>query len=176
MLNGCFVNPSSATKLVWGSPGQDCTGPRPDCFLKEGYGFHPPHLPQSPHCSPAVCAGASSISFPVLSPPFIPLALPTPSLCSPHLQSDSLQMLRASELDWRCVVRVCGLGSAERLLTGWMRASNTVYFNLFRMLELCSAFLLGLPCPASSFHPSQLQCRLTGPGPSDRHFPQHLPV
>lgn len=79
MLNGCFVNPSSATKLVWGSPGQDYIG---SCFLKEGYRSHPSPLPRSPHQTPAVCAGASSISFPAplpsLSP--IPLELPPPPL------------------------------------------------------------------------------------------------
>lgn len=84
MLNGCFVNPSSATKLVWGSPGQDCTGPGPDCFLKEGYGFHPPLLPQSPHHSPAVCARAlfhllsCSLPSPHPSSSPYPLCLPPP--------------------------------------------------------------------------------------------------
>lgn len=54
----------------------------------------------------------------------------------------------------RCCVRVSSAGavwsecvvssSAERLLTGWMRESNAVYFNLFRMPELCPEFLLSL--------------------------------
>lgn len=53
-----------------------------------------------------------------------------------------------------CCVRVSSAGAvwsgcvvsslAERLLTGWMRESNTVYFNLFRMPELCPEFLLSL--------------------------------
>lgn len=138
MLNGCFVNPSSATKLVWGSPGQDCTGPRPDCFLKEGYGFHPPLLPQSPHQSPAVCAGPSSISFPALSPPLIPLALSTPSVCRVTACRRCVRVSGTGAVWSECVVS----SSKERLLTGWMRESNTVYFNLFRMLELRSGFLL----------------------------------
>lgn len=90
--------------------------------------------------------GPSSISFPALSPPLIPLALPTPSVCPPP------PICRVTAC--RCCVRVSWTGavwsecvvssSEERLLTGWMRESNTVYFNLFRMLELRSGFLLSL--------------------------------
>lgn len=104
-----------------------------------------PLLPQSAQHSPAVCAGPSSISFPALSPPLIPLALPTPSVCPPPI-------CRVTAC--RCCVRASWTGavwsecvvssSEERLLTGWMRESNTVYFNLFRMLELRSGFLLSL--------------------------------
>lgn len=39
MLNACFVNPSSATKLIWGSIGQGYTRPRPACFLREVFPF-----------------------------------------------------------------------------------------------------------------------------------------
>lgn len=46
--------------------------------------------------------------------------------------------------------------SAERLLTGWMGESTTVYFTFFRMPGLCPEFLLR----TSSFDPSQLGCSL----------------
>lgn len=39
MLNACFVNPSSATKLIWGSTGQGYTRPQPACFLREAFPF-----------------------------------------------------------------------------------------------------------------------------------------
>lgn len=39
MLNACFVNPSSATKLVRGSTDQGYTGPWPACFLREVFPF-----------------------------------------------------------------------------------------------------------------------------------------
>lgn len=70
---------------------------------------------------------------------------PAPSFPPPYLSR-----VTAS----RCCVRVSSAGavwsgcvvssSTERLLTGWMRESNTVYFNLFRMPELCPEFLLSL--------------------------------
>lgn len=39
MLNTCFVNPSSATKLIWGSTGQGYIRPQPACFLREVFPF-----------------------------------------------------------------------------------------------------------------------------------------
>lgn len=147
MLNGCFVNPSSATKLGWGSPGQDCTGPGPDCFLKEGYGFHPPP-PFSPKAHTTL---QLSVQGPLPSP-FLLSLLPSSLQLSPPPLSAPPPICRVTAC--RCCVRASWTGavwsecvvssSEERLLTGWMRESNTVYFNLFRMLELRSGFLLSL--------------------------------
>lgn len=148
MLNGCFVNPSSATKLGWGSPGQDCTGPGPDCFLKEGYGFHPPPRPPSPPKRTALSSCLCRALFHLLS---CSLSSTHPS-SSPHPLCLPPPICRVTAC--RCCVRASWTGavwsecvvssSEERLLTGWMRESNTVYFNLFRMLELRSGFLLSL--------------------------------
>lgn len=96
--------------------------------------------------SPAVCRGDSPLSpppfpslFTLLQPPPAPPTIPCPLCC------------RVTAC--RCCVRgvqlaLCGLSvwshSVERLLTGWMRESKTVYFNLFRMPELCPEFLLNL--------------------------------
>lgn len=136
-----------------GESGQDCTGP---CFLKEGCGIHPFQLPHSPLQSPAGCLCRDlfcllSCSPPLSSPPFPhPSRSPPPYPPSPPTPSTPVCRVTAC----RCCVRVSWTGavwsecvvssSAERLLTGWMRESNTVYFNLFRMLELCSGFFLSL--------------------------------
>lgn len=94
--------------------------------------------------SPAVYGGDSP-----LSPPPPSISLFSPSLNLPP----SFSPLCCRVTACRCCVRgvqlaLCGLSvwshSVERLLTGWMRESKTVYFNLFRMPELCPEFLLNL--------------------------------
>lgn len=139
MLNACFVNPSSATKLIWGSTGQGYIRPQPACFLREVFPFL-----QTTYHAVQLCV-EEILHSP--SPSFLlsfqtPLNIPPPfPLCAAEWQ---LVDVACEEFSWRCVVWVCGLHSVERLLTGWMRERKTVYFNLFRMPELCPEFLLNL--------------------------------
>lgn len=85
----------------------------------------------------------------MLQPPFFP-----PSYLSRVTASRCCVRVSSAGAVWSgCVVS----SSTERLLTGWMRESNTVYFNLFRMPELCPEFLLSwvpqlavsIPCSCS---------------------------
>lgn len=157
MLNGCFVNPSSATKWVWGSQ----SGLHRALFSQGGL-WNPP-FPTSPQPTPissCLCRDLFrllSCSPPLLSPPF-PHPSRSPPPYSPSPQPPPTPVCRVTAC--RCCVRVSWTGavwsecvvssSAERLLTGWMRESNTVYFNLFRMLELCSGFFLSLTAPLAA--------------------------
>lgn len=87
-----------------------------------------------------------------LPSPFLLSLLPSSLQLSPPPLSALPPICRVTAC--RCCVRASWTGavwsecvvssSEERLLTGWMRESNTVYFNLFRMLELRSGFLLSL--------------------------------
>lgn len=64
--------------------------------------------------------------------------LPPPPICRVTACRRCVRVSGTGAVWSECVVS----SSEERLLTGWMRESNTVYFNLFRMLELRSGFLL----------------------------------
>ena len=142
MLNGCFVNPSSATKLVGGVQVKATQGR--DWLVFSGKA-HFAVLPLSLSGSPS-------------PPPPPPSAPPPLSLLSPPLPSRP----RVTAVG-RCVrvePALCGPSvwspSAERLLTGRMGESTTVYFTFFRMPGLCPESLLS----TSSFDPSQLGCSL----------------
>lgn len=117
-----------------------------------------PPFPTSPKPTPNSSCLCRDLFHLLSCPP--PLPFPHPSR-SPHPPPPSICRVTAC----RCCVRVSWPGavwsecvvssSAERLLTGWMRESNTVYFNLFRMPELCSGFFLSLTAlPAASVSPS----------------------
>lgn len=104
-----------------------------------------PSPPKPTPLSSCLCKGP-------LPSPFLLSPLPSSLLLSPPLCLLPPPICRVTAC--RCCVRVSWTGavwsecvvssSEERLLTGWMRESNTVYFNLFRMLELRSGFLLSL--------------------------------
>lgn len=151
MLNGCFVNPSSATKLVQGNRSR-LHKAMTSLFSQGGLWIStPPPLLQTTHHSSCKQRRLYFIPSPSSSPL---LSLPSPHLFLPPSLPPSLPLCFCGVTACRCCVRVSSAGavwsecvvssSAERLLTGWMRESNTVYFNLFRMPELCPGFLLSL--------------------------------
>lgn len=138
MLNGCFVNPSSATKLVGGVQVKATPGPAA-CFLRK------PHL--------GGCAPPPAVS-------------PLPSL-PPEWRGWTAPPLRPSPpvtAGGRCVrveLALCGPSvwspSAERLLTGWMGGSTTVYVASDAGTEPRAP---PKPAPLPQLHPSQLGCSL----------------
>lgn len=152
MLNGCFVNPSSATKLVGGVQVKATQGR--DWLVFSG----------KPLFAVLTLSLSDSLPFWLSIPSSpTPTAPPPPiSLLSPPLSFPLRSGPRVTAVG-RCVrvePALCGPSvwspSAKRLLTGWMGESTTVYFTFFRMPGLCPEFLLS----TSSFDPSQLGCSL----------------
>lgn len=109
----------------------------------------------APPCLPEVHTTLQlSVQEPLPSP-LLPSSLPSPfQLPGPQTPFclSPLPLSACRVIACRCCVRESSAGavwsecvvpsSAERLLTGWMRGSNPVYFNLFRMPELCPGFFL----------------------------------
>lgn len=125
MLNGYFVNSSSTTTLVWGNTGQGYTRQLTSLFSQGDFSLSPNHTSFYPAVSRDFLP---SPSFPLLFSLFKSL-IPQPSLLllSSHCAAEwQLVDVACEEFSWRCVVWVCGLHSAQRLLTGWMRESKTV--------------------------------------------------
>lgn len=139
MLNGCFVNPSSATKLVWGVQVKAAQGHDQIVFSRRVIDSTSPSPPKPTPPSSCLCRDL----FPLLScslPSLHPSSPPPSPICRVTACRCCVRVSWTGAVWSECVVS----SSAERLLTGWMRESNTVYFNLFRMLELCSGFLRSL--------------------------------
>lgn len=157
MLNGSFVSPSTATKLVREECKSLLQKAKTSMFSQGVYRsfFIPPFFPSFPTAQNlASCNDSRGERAAFLnththththSLTHSLSRTPAPSFSSPYLSR-----VTAS----RCCVRVSSAGpvwsgcvvssSTESLLTGWMRESNIVYFNLFRMPELCPEFLLSL--------------------------------
>lgn len=152
MLNGCFVNPSSATKLVGGVQVKATPG-LAACFLRK------------PHFTAAALRPARPL-FPSL-PPECPWWTPAP-LRPPALPSRPFPSFRlpspAMTAGGRCVrveLALCGPSvwspSAKRLLTGWMGGSPTVYVTSDAGTV---PRVPPKPAPLQQRHPSQLGCSL----------------
>lgn len=148
MLNGCFVSPSSATKLVQEECKSLLQKAKASVFSQRAlqiFFLIPSFFPSFPStqnitsCNDRRREQAAFLNTHTHTHTRTPAPLSLPSPYPSRVTAS------------RCCVRVSSAGavwsgcvvssSTERLLTGWMRESNTVYFNLFRMPELCPEFL-----------------------------------